>query len=134
MTLEQARAHFYRDKYAVELTGVVIDEVGHRCAKCHLDIDERHYAAHHHVMGGVVYTLADFAFAVAANHEGNFTVTVSSNIIYMDQPRDNRLNANCYCIKAGRKMSYFEVEITDGGGRPVASVTVTGMHLSGEKL
>ena len=51
----------------------------------------------------------------------------------MDQPRDNRLNANCYCIKSGRQMSYFEVEITDGGGRPVASVTTTGMHLSGEK-
>ena len=52
----------------------------------------------------------------------------------MDQPRDNRLNANCYCIKSGRQMSYFEVEITDGGGRPVALVTTTGMHLSGEKL
>ena len=61
-------------------------------------------------------------------------LTVSSNIIYMDQHRDNRLNANCYCIKSGRQMSYFEVEITDGGGRPVASVTTTGMHLSGEKL
>ena len=51
-------------------------------------------------------------------------LTVSSNIIYMDQPRDNRLNANCYCIKFGRQMSYFEVEITEA----------TGMHLSGEKL
>ena len=126
MILEQARAHFYRDKYAVELTGVVIDEVGHRCAKCHLDIDERHYAAHHHVMGGVVYTLADFAFAVAANAAHPITVSLNNQITFLKPPKGAKLIARAREISSGKTTCYYEVEVTDELETRIAHMTVTG--------
>lgn len=128
MTLDEVKERFAADRFAVQVTGIEITEVGEHYAKCALRIEDKHLAAHNHVMGGVIYTLADFAFAVAANKDGRFTVTVNSNISYMDQPKGEMLFADCYCVKDGGKLCYYETEIRDETGRPVASITTTGMH------
>ena len=65
--IEDVRRFFDGDRYAVEVTGVKIDEIDDCYSKCSLELDERHYGAHGQVMGGVMFTLADFAFAVATN-------------------------------------------------------------------
>ena len=68
--LEEARAFFARDLYASEATGCVIDAVGDRYARCSLTLQPYHRNAVGQVMGGVSFTLADFAFAVTALPEG----------------------------------------------------------------
>ena len=73
--IEKVRRFFEGDRYAVEVTGVKIDEVDDCYSKCSLDLDKRHYGAHGQVMGGVMFTLADFAFAVATNTSESFTAT-----------------------------------------------------------
>ena len=64
--LEKAREYFGNDKYATEVTGLEITEVGERFARVELDLDARHYNAINAVMGGVYFTMADFAFAIAS--------------------------------------------------------------------
>lgn len=87
-------------------------------------------AAHHHVMGGALFTMADFAFAVAANPPGQMTVTATSNISYISMPKDVKLVAECKQIKDGRRACYYETRITDGLGNLVAVVTAMGMHMN----
>ena len=65
-TLEKVREFFKNDRYATE-TGAVIDEIGDHYAKVSLTINDHHKNAMGGVMGGVYFTLADFAFAVASN-------------------------------------------------------------------
>lgn len=69
--LDRIREQFAKDRYATETTGIEITEVGENFARVELELDERHYNALGNVMGGVLFTMADFAFAVATNSGDN---------------------------------------------------------------
>lgn len=129
MTLEEARQFFIQDRFAMVTTGIEIDEVGKNYSKCSLKVEERHLAAGDHVMGGAIYTLADFAFAVASNTREQLTMTSTSNISYMGQPKDGQLIAECKCLKDGRRTCFFETEVRDGLGNIVAVVSANGIHV-----
>jgi acyl-CoA thioesterase len=64
-------------------TGAVIDEVGDGYAKVHCAVTEMHLNARGVVMGGVLFTLADFAFAVAANCGSQEVVSLQDQISYL---------------------------------------------------
>lgn len=130
MTLEEARAYFINDRFAMVTTGIEIAAVDKNYSKCTLAVDERHMAVGNHIMGGAIFTLADFAFAVASNDGEQITLTTSSNICYLGQAKDSTLIAECKCVKNGRTTCYFETNITDGLGNKVALVTNSGLHLS----
>ena len=63
-TIEEVREMFTHDRFATE-NGAVIDEIGDHYAKCSMQLTDKHKNALGAVMGGVPFTLADFAFAVA---------------------------------------------------------------------
>lgn len=129
--LEKARAFFGKDIYASETTGIVITEVGDRYAKVELDLDERHYNALGHVMGGVYFTMSDFAFAIASNFNSDPCVTLASQIVFLNSARGRHLTAEARCLKDGRNTSFFEISITDEQGTPVAKVTTEGRKING---
>lgn len=129
MTLEEAREYFKNDIYATETTQITIDEVGDNYSKCSFVTENRHKAANGQVMGGAIFTLADFAFAVAANTLERLTYTVTSSINYIGQPKGSTLIAECTCVKSGRTISVYETKVTDELGNSVALVTATGMSL-----
>lgn len=64
-----ARSVFSDDRFATEATGIVIDHLDSHTAQCSLSLDGRHRNARGVAMGGVLFTLADFATAVAANSD-----------------------------------------------------------------
>ncbi|MBO5897744.1 MAG: PaaI family thioesterase [Clostridia bacterium] len=129
--LEKAKEFFTADRYATELTGIEIVAVGDRYAKCRLETSGIHQNAVGHVMGGVFFTLADFTFAVAANHNATApTVTVTSTISYLTVPSDNVLLAEAHVLRDGKRNCFYEIRITDGQENLVATVNTTGAHLS----
>ena len=65
--IEKAKEFFIKDRYAMITTGIEIEEVEEKYAKCSLKINENHTNATGHVMGGAIFTLADFTFAVSIN-------------------------------------------------------------------
>jgi acyl-CoA thioesterase len=128
--LERAREFLAADRYATEVTGIEIIAVGEHWAKCELKIDGRHKNAVGHVMGGVIFTMADFVFAVATNFDApSPTVTVTSNIAYLASPRCNILYGEAKLLKDGRRNCFYEITITDDTGLTVAIVTINGAHL-----
>lgn len=127
--LERAKSTFGRDLYATEVTGIEITAVAENYAKCELTIDARHKNAMGAVMGGVIFTLADFCFAVAANAESLSVVSVASNIVYLNAVRGEKLFAEAHCLKSGRKNCFFRISITDDQGTLVAEVTETGSKI-----
>lgn len=127
--LEEARTFFAGDIYATEATGCVIDEVGEKYARCSLTLMPHHYNAVRQVMGGVSFTLADFTFAVAANFRQSMTVSVTSSISHLGPVKGSRLIAETRLMKDGRRNCFYEVDVTDDLGTPVALVTITGAHI-----
>lgn len=127
--LEEARTFFGGDRFATVAAGAVIEKIGYRYALCSLEIGDVHRNALGAVMGGAMYTLADFCFAVASNFRQGPTVTAVSQISYLGQPKGDRLFAESRLIKDGRKNCFYEVEVRDAEDRAVASVTFNGVHL-----
>ena len=125
--IEEIREIFKNDRFATE-NGAVIDEVGEDFSVCSLEISPRHQNAVGAVMGGVPFMLADFAFAVAVNHETMNTVSLSSTISFLGVAKGNRLIAKAECVKFGRATCYYTVHITDEIGTRVAEVVFTGFN------
>ena len=116
---------FMKDRFATE-NGAVIDEVDDHYAKCSLKIKDRHRNAMGAVMGGVYFTLADFAFAVAANWQEIGVVSLNSAISYLGAAKGEMLTAEARCIKNGRTTSFYQVDVKDELGNLAAVVTTTG--------
>ena len=124
--LENAREFFKNDRYATSTTGIVITDVGERYAKVELDLDERHNNAIGAVMGGVLFTMCDFAFAVAANYNSVPCVTLGTQAIFMRKNKGTHLICEAKCIKDGRRACFYDVFVTDELGTEIAKVTVEG--------
>ncbi len=127
--LEEAKEFFIKDTYAMVTTGIDILEVGEKYARCSLKIDERHMNAVKHVMGGAIYTLADFTFAVATNFRQSTTVTTTSQISYLGSPKGDILYSESKLLKDGKRSCFYEITITDNLGTLVAVVSTSGTHL-----
>ena len=124
-TIEEVRDMFMGDRFACE-NGAVIDEIGERSATCSLIITESHRNAMGAVMGGVYFMLADFAFAVAANHEKMEWVSLRSDISFLGTAKGNKLIAKAECVKCGKSTSLYRIDVTDDSGNLVATVCATG--------
>ena len=126
-TIEQIREIFKADRFAT-VNGAFIEKVGDGYSVCSLTINENHKNAVGAVMGGVPFMLADFAFAVAANHEEMQTVSLSSNIAFLGVARGEKLIATATCVKNGRSTCYYNIKVCDDLQNLVAEVNVTGFH------
>lgn len=127
--LTKVREQFQKDKFATEVTGITIEAVDENYAKCQLIVEGKHMNAAGSVMGGALFTLADFTFAVAANVGGVLTVSVTSQITYLNAAKGKILTAEAHCEKAGRRTCSFTIYITDECNTKVASVAITGMRV-----
>lgn len=127
-SLEEAREFFYKDNFAVD-AGITLDELTEDKAVCSLVLTDNHKNAYGGVMGGVIFTLADFAFAVLSNQIHQLTVAQQVSINYLSAPKGNKLIAEAYCRKSGRTSSIVIVDICDDVGRDVAQFVGTGFKL-----
>ena len=127
-SLENAREFFYKDKFAVN-TGITLDELTDDEAVCSLNLTDDHRNAYGGVMGGVIFTLADFTFAVLSNQIHQLTVAQQVDIHYLSAPKGDKLIAKATCRKSGRTSSIVNVDISDDTGRDVTQFIGTGFKL-----
>lgn len=125
MTLQQAKDFFVNDRFATEM-GIEIIEVGDGYANCRLPVSDRLKNAGNSVQGGAIFTLADFAFAVASNLQGNLTVSVNNSISFLKPAKGNVLFGQARVVSQSKRMCFYEVTVTDDLGTLVATMTVTG--------
>ena len=123
--LDDARKYFEEERFATE-NGMVIDELYEDYCVCSMEIKDYHRNALHGVMGGAIFTLADFAFAVATNHKAPGTVSLTSDISFIGVPKGERLIAETEFIKEGRTTCCYTVRVTDELGNITSVVKIVG--------
>ncbi len=129
-TLEEVQEYFRGDDFAYDVTGCRITEASRGHAVAVLELDQRkHYNAMGGVMGGAIFTLADYALAVASNYNEPASVSVSNTIEFISPAKGSRLVATCDVDKSGRSLGFYTVEVTDDTGRKVAKMTATCFHV-----
>ena len=123
---EWATEAFKDDIYATEVTGIAIEEASENHAVLSVQLESKHRNAMNQVQGGVMFTLADFSFAIASGYKRPITVTLSAEIKYMSRMNGDKLIAEAVCLKDGRSTCFYGIDIRDELGTPVAYVTATG--------
>ena len=126
--MDDAREYFSCDRFATE-NGMTIDELDGSHAVTSMTVADRHRNAYGGVMGGAIFTLADFAFAALTNDRERVTVAQQVSINYLSAPKGERLIARAAYKKDGRSSCVVNVDVFDDGGRAVAQFVGTGFKL-----
>ncbi|MBQ7928178.1 MAG: PaaI family thioesterase [Methanobrevibacter sp.] len=126
--VEDAREFFYKDLFAVNM-GITLDELTDEEAVCSVVLTDEHKNAYGGVMGGAIFTLCDFAFAVLSNQIHQLTVAQQVSINYLSAPKGDKLIARARCRKSGRTSSIVIVDVEDDLGRDIAQFVGTGFKL-----
>ena len=127
-TLDQLVAFFRDDTFAFDRAGCRIVEGWAEHGVCQKDITPGHLNAQGHVMGGAIFTLADYAFAVASMCGACAAVSLTSTIEFMKATKGTRLIATCDADKTGRKVGFYTIEVEDDLGEAIAKVVTTCYH------
>lgn len=116
---------FEKDRFA-HFVGIDLVKVNNGYAETSLDLSQQHMNGLDVVQGGVIFTLADFAFAAASNSNGFATVGINANITYFKAPRGKKITAVARETSAEKKICGCDVDVLDEDGTLIAKFSGTG--------
>lgn len=129
LLLKETKERFANDRFATKVAGCEVVDVAPGYAKCQMKVTDDHRNALGGVMGGAVFTLADFAFAIAANTGAPDTVSIDAQITYLNSSKGNLLTAETFLEKAGRRICTYRISVTDETGAHVAEFISSGLRV-----
>lgn len=125
-SLESVKEFFKKDRFAIEVCGIEILEAEPGRAVCEMKITEEHLNAGGVVQGGAIFTLGDFAYAIASNCGGTMSVTLDNQISFVAPAKGAFLRAEAVERSATNRLCFYDVNLFDDSKTLVAKMTVTG--------
>ena len=120
------------DKFAKSI-GAQLTEVreGYACAE--LIVEDRHLNGAGVWQGGVIYTLADLAFAAVANSHGILSLGISNTITFIKSAQlGETIKAECTEQVNHHRLPYCDIKITNLQGETLAIMTGLGYRMKKE--
>ncbi len=133
-----AEAMYSRDIAAQEL-GITVDSVGPGTATLSMVVNERKLNGHGICHGGLIFTLADTAFAFACNSYNVNAVAQHCQISFLAPARlGDRLTAVATEIFKGGRNGLYDIRITNQNGEHIAefrgaSRSIKGAVIAGDE-
>ena len=103
-----------------------LTEVKEGYAEAVMEITENSCNAVGTVQGGAIFTLADMAFAGAANSFGDKCVAMSAAVSFIRPGSGRILRAAAKTVSKGRRSCVVEVEVKNDDDKLVAKLQFTG--------
>ena len=101
--------------------GLKLDEIGPGRARMSVTLEPHHLNGHGICHGGIIFTLADSAFAFACNSHNRVAVAQHNSISYLSPGRGGEtLVAEATEISLTGRSGLTDVTVTGGDGRVVA--------------
>lgn len=118
-TLEEWKKYFSCDTFATGMGAELVElEPGRAVAR--MKVNAQHLNAVGTVMGGAIFTLADFAFAAASNSHGTVAVASDVHISFVRAVTEGELTAEAVEVSRGRTLAHYDVRVRDSEGKIVA--------------
>jgi acyl-CoA thioesterase len=117
--LETLKSYFGKDEFA-RICGIEFIEAADGRAVTRVSIGDMHKNGIGLAHGGLVFTLADMAFAAAAHTRGRVAVSVNSSITYIKAARGGTLEAVAEEVSRNTRLASYSVNVMDGTGEVVA--------------
>jgi acyl-CoA thioesterase len=103
-----------------QLLGMEVVEVSPGHSKVRLKISEKLYNAADMVHGGALFSLADYAFALAANAGEDIGIAISATMHYIHPAKQGFLYAECREVTRNRRMGTYTATVTDEQGQTLS--------------
>ena len=112
--------YFKGDNFARE-NGIVLVSCnpGHAIVK--VEITSRHLNGAGVVHGGLLFTLADFAFAVASNTHGKISLAINADISFFKAVSSGIMTAEAKEISLHNKLATYLIDIVNEKGELIAN-------------
>jgi acyl-CoA thioesterase len=110
---------FAKDTWARE-SGIECVTVSKGRARVRMQVTARHLNSHGTVHGGVLFTLADAAFALASNSHGIPAAAINAHISYVKPALGGTLVADAEEYSLSPKIGTYTVTVTGDGGERIA--------------
>jgi len=94
-------------------TGIVLLDMGPGWATASMKIEPFHYNGAKTVHGGAIFTLADFAFAVASNSHGTLSMGINTSVSFIKAATKGTLYAEAREQALNPRLASYSVRITD---------------------
>jgi len=120
------------DKFAKH-SGIRLLSAGKGSARAEVEIKEHHLNGLDIAHGGIIFTLADMAFAAASNSHGIDAVAVNVSISFFKAVQNGRLFAEATEISKNRKLATYRIDVTDEAGEIIASMQGTAYRKTPRK-
>ena len=113
--MEKIKLFFQEGREFSKNIGIELLEVHYGFAKAKLKITEFHLNQAGVAHGGAIFTLADFAFAVASNSFGKVSLAINTSISFIHAGKlGDELVAEAKLIDESNRLGTYEVVITNG--------------------
>ncbi len=129
-----AEAMWSRDR-AAQALGLRIDSVGPGRATLSMPVRSDMVNGHHICHGGLIFALADTAFAYACNAYNRNTVASGCNIDFVAPGKEgDTLQAEAVERSLSGRTGVYDVTVRDGAGRTVALFRGKSYRIAGEVI
>jgi len=118
--MNDIKAFFSREDLFARHAGIELLDVGPGWAKASMKIEPYHFNGAGTVHGGAIFTLADFAFAVASNSHGTLAMGINTSVSFVKAAVTGTLHAEAVEQSRNPKLASYTVRITDDDNDVVA--------------
>lgn len=113
--------------------GIKLTAIAAGYAEAEVEINESLVNGRNVAQGGVIMTLADFAFAGAINSTGVTGVSLNCQTNFI-RPGSGRMKAIARKVNQGKKTAVYSVEVFNGDGKLAATVGITGFIIDDKPI
>ena len=113
--MEAIKRFFKRDQFAA-YCGIELLDVREGYARVKMEIKDHHLNGIGIVHGGVLFTVADLAFAAASNSHGTVAVSINAHISNVKSSSAGTIYAEARETSLSHKIATYTVEIKNDGG------------------
>jgi acyl-CoA thioesterase len=118
--MKEIKQFFATEDLFARHNGIELLEVEPGLAKASMKIAPYHFNAAKTVHGGAIFTLADFAFAVASNSHGTLAMGINTSVSFVKAATKGTLYAVAREQALNPKLASYLVQITDDANDVVA--------------
>jgi acyl-CoA thioesterase len=129
---EAVRAGMYVRDRAARALGIAVEAIEPGAAVCRMTVREDMVQGHATCHGGIVFTLADTAFAYACNAYNRVTVALGAEITFVAPARaGDVLVATAHERSRSARTGVYDVEVRSGDGTLLALFRGTSYETRG---
>lgn len=111
----------WSDDGASHWIGMSLDAVGEGWSRLSLPVEKHHANGHGMCHGGIIFTLADSAFAFACNSRNQRAVAQQNSITYLAPAQvGDRLTAHAREVSLAGRSGIYDVRVEDQTGKAIA--------------